>query len=80
MSETIDLKEQQLRLPFDQHQRYRIVTEVLERLRGDNDAKLQILDVGGAEGTILNFLDGDEVTILDQIAVEGVPGRRAGGC
>lgn len=74
MNETIDLKERQSHLPFDQHQRYRVVAEALERLRGDSGARLRILDVGGAEGTVLNFLDRDEVTILDQVAVEGVPG------
>lgn len=73
MSETVSLEERRLHLPFDQYQRYRLVTDVLERLRGDRGT-LKVLDVGGAEGTVLNFLDGDEVTILDRIAVEGVPG------
>lgn len=74
MDAAINPEERQLRLPFDQYQRYRLVTDVLERLRGNISETLRLLDVGGAEGTILNFVDGDEVTILDQIAVEGVPG------
>lgn len=65
--------EQQLHLPFDQYQRYKLVTDALEKLRR-NDGALKVLDVGGAEGTILNFLERDEVTILDQSPVEGVPG------
>jgi len=73
VGETGNLEEQQLRLPFDQYQRYRMVTDVVERLR-DGNGSLRVLDVGGAEGTILNFLDGDEVTILDQMPVEGAPG------
>lgn len=73
MSETANLIEQQLHLPFDQYQRYKLVTDALEKLRRNDDA-LKVLDVGGAEGTILNFLDRDKVTILDQSPVEGVPG------
>jgi ubiquinone/menaquinone biosynthesis C-methylase UbiE len=61
----------QLDLPFDQYQRYRIVADVIERLRED-DSPLQILDVGGGEGIILNFLPEDRVTILDQAEPEEV--------
>jgi len=64
---------QQLGLPFDQHQRYKIVADALDQLREDSET-LEVLDVGGAEGIILNFLSGDNVTILDQTEVEGVPG------
>src|SRR5215210_5147642 len=64
--------DKKLNLPFDQHQRYRIVADVIERLRG-NSGPLQILDVGGGEGIILNFLSEDRVTILEQSDVEGVP-------
>lgn len=60
-------------LPFDQHQRYKIVADAVERLRGDSEP-LEVLDVGGGEGVILNFLSEDRVTILDQTEVEGVPG------
>jgi len=65
--------DKKLNLPFDQHQRYRIVADAIERLREDS-GPLQILDVGGAEGIILTFLSEDRVTILDQADVEGVPG------
>jgi hypothetical protein len=70
---TTEHDKQRLGLPFDQHQRYKIVADVLDRLREDSGA-LEVLDVGGAEGVILNFLSGDRVTILDQAEVEGVPG------
>jgi hypothetical protein len=62
----------QIGMPFDQHQRYKIVADALDRLREDSEA-LEVLDVGGGEGIILNFLPGDRVTILDQTEVEGVP-------
>jgi hypothetical protein len=62
-----------LKLPFDQYQRYRIVTDAIERLR-DGPEPLQILDVGGGEGIILNFLPEDRVTVLDQTESEEVPG------
>lgn len=55
----------QLNLPFDQHQRYRIVADVIERLR-EGAAPLRILDVGGGEGPILDFLPEDRITILDR--------------
>lgn len=67
----VEALDRQLSLPFDQYQRYRIVTDVLGRLR---EGPLRILDVGGGEGIILNFLPEDEVTILDQFDAEAVPG------
>jgi SAM-dependent methyltransferase len=63
----------QLNLPFDQYQRYRLVADVIERLREGSDP-LQILDVGGGEGTILDFLPEDRITILDHSDAEDVPG------
>jgi SAM-dependent methyltransferase len=62
-----------LDLPFDQYQRYRIVADVVELLRGGSNP-LRILDVGGGEGTILKFLSEDQLTVLDQFDAEGVPG------
>lgn len=61
-----------LALPFDQYQRYKVISDSLDLLR-ENTEPLRILDVGGAEGMILDFLTDDEVTILDQIEAEGVP-------
>ncbi len=66
-------------MPFDQYQRYKIVTDALDVLREDT-GPLGILDVGGGEeGVILRFLPDDNVEILDQIEVEDVPGFRRGG-
>lgn len=65
--------EKQRALPFDQHQRYKIVADTIEKLR-DGFGALRILDVGGGDGIILNFLPDDEVVILDQTKAEGVPG------
>jgi hypothetical protein len=55
--------DEQLSLPFDQHQRYRMVADAIERLREGSDP-LRILDVG--EGMILNFLPEDQITVLDR--------------
>lgn len=71
---TAQVRDRQLRLPFDQYQRYRIVVDVVERLRGAS-GPLRILDVGGGRGIILNFLPEDRVTILE---AEGVPGLVGG--
>lgn len=66
-------RKEQLKLPFDQHQRYKVVAEVLEVLREDS-APLRILDVGGGEGIVLSFLPEGDVTVLDQTEAEEVPG------
>ena len=65
-------RREQLNLPFDQHQRYRIVAEVLDTLRED-DRPVRILDVGGGEGIVLRFLTRDHVEILDQTEGEEIP-------
>ena len=66
--------EKQLSLPFDQYQRYKIVTEALDVLREDA-GPLRILDVGGGEeGIILRFLPDDDMEILDRVEVKDVPG------
>lgn len=67
------LRDARLRLPFDQYQRYRIVADAVEILRGE-DGALRILDVGGGEGAILRFLSGDDVTVLDLSDLPEVPG------
>jgi len=56
----------QLNLPFDQYQRYRIVADVIERLREGSEL-LQILDIG--EDTILN----SENVWLKEHAENGLP-------
>lgn len=66
-------KKEQLNLPFDQYQRYRIVAEGLEALREGNATPLRILDVGGGEGIALHFFPDDDLEILDQTVAEGVP-------
>ncbi|HKX46862.1 MAG TPA: class I SAM-dependent methyltransferase, partial [Planctomycetota bacterium] len=53
-----------LRLPFDQYQRYRLVSDVVERLRGGR-ARLRVLDVGGRTGLLRGFLPEDEVVLVD---------------
>ena len=54
-----------LRLPFDQYQRYRMVADVLSRLRGGEP--LRVLDVGGRTELLRRFVD-DRVTIVDMEA------------
>ena len=73
MSRDRGARDERLRLPFDQYQRYRMVADAVELLRGDS-APLRILDVGGGEGAILRFLSEDEVTVLDLSDSPGVPG------
>ena len=51
-----------LRLPFDQYQRYRMVADVLDRLRGDEP--LRVLDVGGRTALLRQFVS-DRVTLVD---------------
>ncbi|MCP3914761.1 MAG: methyltransferase domain-containing protein [bacterium] len=53
-----------LRLPFDQYQRYRLVTEILGRIRNLRHP-LRILDVGGRTALLRSFLPEDEVTLVD---------------
>jgi hypothetical protein len=65
---------EQLGLPFDQYQRYKIVVDALDVLREDSGS-LRVLDVGGGEeGIILRFLPDDSVEVLDQIEAEDIPG------
>jgi O-antigen biosynthesis protein len=66
---TTDVLQKQLDLPFDQYQKYRIVADVIERLRGDA-GPLRILDAGTDEGILSSFLPEDRVTVLDQRAAE----------
>ena len=57
-----------LRLPFDQYQRYRLVADVMDRLRGGRAGKarsLRVLDVGGRTGLLRQFLKHDDVFLVD---------------
>jgi hypothetical protein len=52
-----------LGLPFDQYQRYKMIQEVTEAIRGEEP--LHVLDVGGSPGTLRRFLPSDQVMIAD---------------
>jgi len=53
-----------LALPFDQYQRYRLVADLLEQLRGERDS-LVVLDVGGRTALLRTFLEGDRIHLVD---------------
>jgi SAM-dependent methyltransferase len=74
VAEAINPADRRLHLPFDRYQRYRLVADVLERLREGGGA-LGVLEVGGGQGAIRDFLD--EVTVADGGAFENVPGDAA---
>lgn len=52
---------------FDQYQRYRLVADILEQVRV-NEQALDILDVGGRTALLRRFLPGDEVHLVDMEA------------
>jgi O-antigen biosynthesis protein len=66
---TADALQKQLDLPFDQYQKYRMVADVVERLREDA-GPLRILDAGGEQDVLRGFLPEDRVTVLDPRAAE----------
>ena len=55
------------RLPFDQYQRYRLVADVLGRLRRHKPGggPLRVLDVGGRTAILREFLPKDRVELVD---------------
>jgi len=53
-----------LDLPFDQFQRYKLVSTLVEELRGKG-APLEILDVGGRTALLRRFLRRDRITLVD---------------
>ncbi len=53
-----------LRLPFDQYQRYRLVSDLLSRMR-TGGGPLKVLDVGGRTALLREFLPDDEVVLVD---------------
>ncbi len=50
--------------PFDKYQRYRLLSEVLDRLRQPEE-KFEILEAGGFHGLSRKFLDCDLVVVAD---------------
>jgi O-antigen biosynthesis protein len=66
---TTDVLQKHLDLPFDQYQKYRMVADVVERLREDA-GPLRILDAGGEQDILRDFLPEDRVTVLDPRAAE----------
>ncbi|MBK7644190.1 MAG: methyltransferase domain-containing protein [Planctomycetes bacterium] len=53
-----------LDLPFDQYQRYQLVSQLLEELR-EGGEQLAILDVGGRTALLRGFLRKDRITLVD---------------
>jgi hypothetical protein len=53
-----------LDLPFDQYQRYRLVSDLLGALRGRGPA-LSVLDVGGRTALLRKFLTTERITLVD---------------
>lgn len=51
-------------LPFDQYQRYALVTEIVNEVRRGKE-RLSILDVGGRTALLRSFLPGDAITLVD---------------
>lgn len=58
-----------LALPFDQYQRYRLVADLVGRVRGDRP-HLLVLDVGGRTALLRSFLPNDKVHLVDVEASE----------
>lgn len=70
-----------LALPFDVYQRYRLVTDVLGRLRaaearraGEPGRRLRVLDVGGRTAVLRGFDREDDIALVDVEPMEGVAG------
>lgn len=61
-----------LDLPFDQYQRYRLVTDIIEAVRPPGE-RLSVLDVGGRTALLRRFLTEDEVHLVD-VEVSGEAG------
>ena len=53
-----------LALPFDQYQRYRLVSDLLRELRGAGP-QLHVLDVGGRTAVLRDFLDDARIDLVD---------------
>ncbi|MCP3914760.1 MAG: methyltransferase domain-containing protein [bacterium] len=64
LDELSSRSDETLALPFDQYQRYRLVADLVERLRAGRGA-LRILDVGGRTALLRSFLPDDNVHLVD---------------
>ena len=53
-----------LALPFDQYQRYRLVSDLLRQLRGAGP-QLHVLDVGGRTAVLRDFLEDARIDLVD---------------
>jgi septal ring factor EnvC (AmiA/AmiB activator) len=53
-----------LALPFDQYQRYRLVSDLLRELRGAGP-QLHVLDVGGRTAVLREFLEDARIDLVD---------------
>jgi hypothetical protein len=51
-------------LPFDQYQRYRLVSDLVNEVRPKGE-RLKVLDVGGRTALLRSFLPKDDVTLVD---------------
>jgi len=62
--------------PFDVYQRYRLVADVLGRLRATlgGQRRLRVLDVGGRTAVLRGFDTEDDVALVDVEPLEGVEG------
>lgn len=61
-----------LDLPFDQYQRYKLASDLLEEVR-PSGTRWRILDVGGRTALLRSFLPKDDVVLVD-LEVSGEPG------
>lgn len=66
------MKTDVLALPFDQYQRYRLVSDLVNEVRAKGE-RFHVLDVGGRTGLLREFLPGDEVALVD-LEPSDVPG------
>lgn len=58
------MRDATLQMPFDQYQRYRLVADILERLRHKGE-RLAVLDVGGRTALLRQFLPKDRIFLVD---------------
>lgn len=63
-----NLNKKLLELPFDQFERYKIISDLVAKLNGATN--LKVLDVGGYPGLLTDFLPHNEVTIVDILPAE----------